>query len=181
MTYDENAVTNALDIYTTPRYFALFFFFLFPFFVTKLSFNYDLWIIIWFIFIFYFSCSGAVHFMASNNDCGVREFDMERFQMTKHFRFPWSINVLFRSLSNTFLRKHWWPFFISYKMFALCMQHTSISPDGKLLIVVGDNPEGMLVDSNSGKVICYLPIKIWYIFGALYRKVTNVGPDNHLF
>lgn len=32
------------------------------------------------------------------------------------------------------------------------MQHTSLSPDGKLLVIVGDNPEGMLVDSQTGKV-----------------------------
>lgn len=32
------------------------------------------------------------------------------------------------------------------------LQHTSISSDGKLLLVVGDNPESMLVDSQNGKV-----------------------------
>lgn len=32
------------------------------------------------------------------------------------------------------------------------MQHTSLSPDGKLLLIVGDDPEGILVDSRSGKV-----------------------------
>lgn len=37
--------------------------------------------------------SGAVHFTASNNDCGVRDFDMENFQLSKHFRFPWPVNV----------------------------------------------------------------------------------------
>ena len=37
--------------------------------------------------------SGATHFMASNNDCGIRDFDMERFQLTKHFSFPWPVNV----------------------------------------------------------------------------------------
>ena len=31
--------------------------------------------------------------MASNNDCGVREFDVERFQLINHFRFPWPVNV----------------------------------------------------------------------------------------
>lgn len=31
-------------------------------------------------------------------------------------------------------------------------QHSSLSPDGKCLVVVGDNPEGLLVDSQSGKV-----------------------------
>ena len=31
--------------------------------------------------------------MASNNDCGIREYDMERFELLKHFRFPWPVNV----------------------------------------------------------------------------------------
>ena len=39
--------------------------------------------------------------------------------------------------------------FLSY------VQHTSLSPDGKLLTIVGDSPDGMLVDSNSGKVLVY--------------------------
>ncbi|RZC04908.1 putative WD repeat-containing protein C2A9.03 isoform F [Glycine soja] len=84
-TYDDNAITNAVEIYDHP--------------------------------------SGAVHFMASNNDCGVRDFDMERFQLSKHFSFSWPVN------------------------------HTSLSPDGKLVVIVGDNPEGILVDSQTGKVV----------------------------
>lgn len=32
------------------------------------------------------------------------------------------------------------------------MQHTSISPDRKLMTVVGDHLEGLLVDSQNGKV-----------------------------
>lgn len=31
--------------------------------------------------------------MASNNDCGIREYDMEKFQLVNHFRFPWPVNV----------------------------------------------------------------------------------------
>lgn len=31
--------------------------------------------------------------MASNNDCGIRDFDMERFQLSKQFSFPWPVNV----------------------------------------------------------------------------------------
>ncbi|XP_042519403.1 uncharacterized protein LOC122093186 [Macadamia integrifolia] len=54
-TYDDNAITNAVEIYE--------------------------------------SSSGATHFMASNNDCGVRDFDMEKFQLSNHFRFPWPVNV----------------------------------------------------------------------------------------
>ncbi|RRT66526.1 hypothetical protein B296_00017115 [Ensete ventricosum] len=34
----------------------------------------------------------------------------------------------------------------------LFLQHTSLSPDGKLLVIVGDDPEGMLVDAHTGKV-----------------------------
>ena len=33
------------------------------------------------------------------------------------------------------------------------LQHTSLSPDGKLLVIVGDNPEGILVDAQTGKVL----------------------------
>ncbi|KAL6544662.1 hypothetical protein OROMI_023524 [Orobanche minor] len=82
-TYDDNAITNAIDIYHGP--------------------------------------SGSVHFTASNNDCGVRDFDMERFQLVKYFSYPWPVN------------------------------HTSLSPDGKIIAIVGDNPDGMLVDSQTGK------------------------------
>jgi len=31
--------------------------------------------------------------MASNNDCGIREYEMERFQLLSHFNFPWPVNV----------------------------------------------------------------------------------------
>ncbi|NP_001288405.1 uncharacterized WD repeat-containing protein C2A9.03-like [Zea mays] len=84
-TYDDNAITNALEIFNTS--------------------------------------SGALHFIASNNDCGVREYDMERYQLFKHFRFDWPVN------------------------------HTSLSPDGKLVIIVGDDTDALLIDSNSGKTI----------------------------
>ncbi|KAB1214993.1 putative WD repeat-containing protein C2A9.03 [Morella rubra] len=100
-TYDDNAITNALEIYT--------------------------------------SSSGAVHFTASNNDCGVRDFDMEKFQLSKHFRFPWPVN------------------------------HTSLSPDGKLLIIVGDNPEGMMVDSQTGKTVMPLCGHLDFSFASAWH------------
>lgn len=37
-------------------------------------------------------------------------------------------------------------------VFNLVVQHASLSPDGKLLAIVGDNPEGLIVDPNTGKV-----------------------------
>jgi hypothetical protein len=39
--------------------------------------------------------SGAVHFIAAINDSGVREYDMERYQLYKHFRFEYPVNVSF--------------------------------------------------------------------------------------
>ena len=38
-------------------------------------------------------CSGSLCITVSNNDCGVREYDMERFQLLNHFRYNWPVNV----------------------------------------------------------------------------------------
>ena len=35
---------------------------------------------------------------------------------------------------------------------SLLMQHTSLSPDRKVVVIVGDDPDGLLIDANSGKV-----------------------------
>ncbi|KAH1208820.1 putative WD repeat-containing protein C2A9.03 [Glycine max] len=106
-TYEDNAITNAVEIYEHP--------------------------------------SGAVHFMASNNDSGVRDFDMERFQLSKHFCFPWPVN------------------------------HTSLSPDGKLVVIVGDYPEGLLVDSQTGKTITPFRGHLDFSFASAWH------PDGHIF
>lgn len=37
-------------------------------------------------------------------------------------------------------------------VFLIYLQHTSLSPDSKIITIVGDNPDGMLVDSQTGKV-----------------------------
>ncbi|PSS14253.1 WD40 repeat protein [Actinidia chinensis var. chinensis] len=100
-TYDDNAITNAVEIYSTS--------------------------------------SGASHFTASNNDCGVRDFDMEKFQLSKHFRFPWPVN------------------------------HTSLSPDGKLLVIVGDNPDGILVDASTGKTVMPLVGHLDFSFASAWH------------
>jgi hypothetical protein len=41
----------------------------------------------------FYTPSGAVHFIASNNDSGVRDYDMERFRLCKYFQFEWPVNV----------------------------------------------------------------------------------------
>lgn len=87
----------------------------------------------------YNSTSGVVNFMASNNDCGVRVFDMEKFEISKHFKFPWPVN------------------------------HSSLSPDQKLICVVGDNPEGLLVDANTGKDIQELRGHLDYSFASAWN------------
>ncbi|TKW41306.1 hypothetical protein SEVIR_1G305600v4 [Setaria viridis] len=84
-TYDDNAITNAVEIFNTS--------------------------------------SGAVHFIASNNDSGVRDYDMEGFRLCKYFQFEWPVN------------------------------HTSLSPDRKVVVIVGDDPDGLLIDANSGKTL----------------------------
>ncbi|EHA8591899.1 putative WD repeat-containing protein C2A9.03 [Cocos nucifera] len=65
--------------------------------------------------------------MTANNDCCVRVFDIEKLVLLNHLSFSWSVNS------------------------------TSVSPDGKLLAVLGDNTDCLLADSQSGKV-CYFPV-----------------------
>ncbi|XP_075512036.1 putative WD repeat-containing protein C2A9.03 isoform X2 [Primulina tabacum] len=100
-TYEENAITNAIEI---------------------------------------FDCSsGGLHFMVSNNDCGVREYDMERFQLLNHFCFPWPVN------------------------------HTSMNPDGKLLTVVGDDCDGILFDTHNRKKIASIVGHLDYSFACAWH------------
>ncbi|KAJ8539757.1 hypothetical protein K7X08_014009 [Anisodus acutangulus] len=106
-TYEENAITNAVEIYD--------------------------------------SMSGGLHFMAANNDCGVREYDMEKFQLMNYFRFPWPVN------------------------------HTSMSPDSKILTVVGDDLTGLLVDSCNGKTIGSIVGHLDYSFASAWH------PDGRTF
>ncbi|XP_039016434.1 uncharacterized WD repeat-containing protein C2A9.03-like isoform X2 [Hibiscus syriacus] len=106
-TYDENAITNAIEIYDSLR--------------------------------------GGINFMASNNDCSLREYDTERFQLLNHFRFPWPVN------------------------------HTSISPDQRLITVVGDHLDGLLVDSQNGKTVATVAGHRDYSFASAWH------PDGRIF
>ncbi|XP_052302815.1 uncharacterized WD repeat-containing protein C2A9.03 isoform X2 [Populus trichocarpa] len=106
-TYDDNAITNAIEIYDGMR--------------------------------------GGIKFMASNNDCGLREYDLETFQLLNHFRFPWPVN------------------------------HTSMSPDSRLMTVVGDNLDGLLVDSQSGKTVSTVEGHSDYSFASAWH------PDGRVF
>ncbi|AED96733.1 WD40-repeat-containing domain [Arabidopsis thaliana x Arabidopsis arenosa] len=87
----------------------------------------------------YRNSSGALHFMASNNDCGVRDFDMERYKLVQLFRYLWPVN------------------------------HSSLSPDGKLVAVVGDDPDGLLVDTSNGQTIGTLKGHLDYSFASAWH------------
>ncbi|WVZ82320.1 hypothetical protein U9M48_029593 [Paspalum notatum var. saurae] len=91
------------------------------------------------------STSGGLRITVSNNDCGVREYDMERFQLLNHFRYNWPVN------------------------------HTSVSPDKKLLAVVGDDRDVLLVDSRNGKVTSTLVGHLDYSFATAWH------PDSRTF
>ncbi|PON84787.1 hypothetical protein TorRG33x02_193390 [Trema orientale] len=41
----------------------------------------------------YASPSGRLHFLASSDDYGVREFNVQRYQPSKHLRIPWPVNA----------------------------------------------------------------------------------------
>eukprot|EP00252_Welwitschia_mirabilis_P007263 TRINITY_DN1847_c0_g2_i1.p1 TRINITY_DN1847_c0_g2~~TRINITY_DN1847_c0_g2_i1.p1 ORF type:complete len:443 (-),score=73.59 TRINITY_DN1847_c0_g2_i1:384-1712(-) len=107
ITYDENAITNAVEIYQSP--------------------------------------SGAMQFMTSSNDCGVRVFDTESFTRLSYFTFPWAVN------------------------------HTSIHPDKKLVVVVGDDCDGLIADSQSGKIVGSLKGHLDYSFASAWH------PDGRIF
>uniref|UniRef100_A0A1J3FLD4 Putative WD repeat-containing protein C2A9.03 n=1 Tax=Noccaea caerulescens TaxID=107243 RepID=A0A1J3FLD4_NOCCA len=74
----------------------------------------------------YQSPSGSLRLITANNDCKIRVFDAQSFTRVSEFAFRWSVN------------------------------NTSVSPDGKLLAVLGDSTECLISDSQSGKVVSSL-------------------------
>uniref|UniRef100_A0A5B7B521 Uncharacterized protein n=1 Tax=Davidia involucrata TaxID=16924 RepID=A0A5B7B521_DAVIN len=101
ITTDENAITNAVDIYTNPN--------------------------------------GSTRVMTANNDAQVRVFDAGNFTSLGCFSFPWSVN------------------------------NTSVSPDGKLVGVLGDNTECLIADAQSGKVVGNLKGHMDYSFASAWH------------
>ncbi|KAJ4822360.1 hypothetical protein Tsubulata_020048 [Turnera subulata] len=106
LTADDNAITNAVDIYRSPY--------------------------------------GSMRITAANNDAQVRIFDTETFGCLNRFSFDWSVN------------------------------NTSVSPDGKVLAVLGDSAECLLADANSGKVTGTLKGHVDYSFASAWH------PDGHI-
>ncbi|RWR93009.1 hypothetical protein CKAN_02223900 [Cinnamomum micranthum f. kanehirae] len=101
MTDDENAITNAVEIYETSN--------------------------------------GSTRFMTANNDSHVRTFDTEMFSLINRLTFPWSVN------------------------------NTSVSPDGKLLAVLGDSADCLIADAQSGKMVGTLKGHLDYSFASAWH------------
>ncbi|KAH7546972.1 hypothetical protein FEM48_Zijuj01G0257800 [Ziziphus jujuba var. spinosa] len=57
----------------------------------------------------------------------------------------------------------------TYDENAITNAHTSLSPDGKLLVIVGDNPDGLLVDSQTGKTIMPLCGHLDFSFASAWH------------
>eukprot|EP00271_Cylindrocystis_brebissonii_P011885 TRINITY_DN2988_c0_g2_i1.p1 TRINITY_DN2988_c0_g2~~TRINITY_DN2988_c0_g2_i1.p1 ORF type:complete len:451 (+),score=77.45 TRINITY_DN2988_c0_g2_i1:178-1530(+) len=91
------------------------------------------------------SAGGTPHLLTSNNDCIVREYDCSNFATVAAHQFPWPVN------------------------------HTSVSPDGKLVVVVGDDPVGLLADCQTGKTVASLQGHADFSFASAWH------PDGLLF
>ncbi|XP_057470200.1 uncharacterized WD repeat-containing protein C2A9.03-like isoform X2 [Actinidia eriantha] len=85
------------------------------------------------------SPNGSVRVMAANNDAQVRVFDAGNFACVSRFCFPWSVN------------------------------NTSVSPDGKLVAVLGDSAECLIADTQSGKVLGNLKGHLDYSFSSAWH------------
>ncbi|KAB1199839.1 putative WD repeat-containing protein C2A9.03 [Morella rubra] len=83
--------------------------------------------------------NGSLRVMTANNDAQVRVFDAENFALLNLFSFNWSVN------------------------------NTSVSPDGKLLAVLGDSSECLMADAQSGKVIGNLKGHLDYSFSSAWH------------
>ncbi|KAM3384181.1 hypothetical protein ACQJBY_008690 [Aegilops geniculata] len=92
----------------------------------------------------YESPSGATRVTAANNDCTVKFLDAERCSLLSRFTLPWSVN------------------------------NTSVSPDGKLLAVLGDSSDCVIADAQSGEEIATLKGHLDYSFSSAWHPGGHV-------
>ncbi|XP_078149005.1 putative WD repeat-containing protein C2A9.03 isoform X1 [Carex rostrata] len=90
------------------------------------------------------SPSGAGRVICGNNDSFVRVLDTDKFSLLNRFPFPWSVNS------------------------------TSVSPDGKLLAVLGDSPDCLTADPQSGKVVSTLKGHLDYSFSCAWHPAGHI-------
>ncbi|KAL2893885.1 putative WD repeat-containing protein C2A9.03 [Bienertia sinuspersici] len=85
------------------------------------------------------SPSGSKWVIISNNDAQIRFYDATNFVCFNQFRFPWSVN------------------------------NASVSPNGKLMAVLGDSAECLVSESHTGKVISTLKGHSDYSFASAWH------------
>ncbi|XP_068480057.1 uncharacterized WD repeat-containing protein C2A9.03 isoform X4 [Phaseolus vulgaris] len=83
--------------------------------------------------------AGSLRVITANNDSQVRVFDAENFASLGCFNYDWSVNNI------------------------------SVSPDGKLLAVLGDSSECLIADANNGKVTGSLKGHLDYSFASAWH------------
>jgi WD40 repeat protein len=89
--------------------------------------------------------SGAqLQLVLSNNDCAVRLYDAGSFLSVATFRLPWAVNC------------------------------SAADPHGRLLCVVGDDPENVILDACSGAVVARLRGHVDYSFACAWHPDGNV-------
>lgn len=92
----------------------------------------------------YRTSNGSLRVTAANNDCYVRIFDANNYVMLNRLPYSWSVN------------------------------NTSVSPDGKLLAVLGDSTDCLIADAQSGKTIGYLKGHLDYSFSSAWHPDGNI-------
>ncbi|PPS13969.1 hypothetical protein GOBAR_AA06624 [Gossypium barbadense] len=122
VTTDDNAITNAVDVYLNPRSL-----------IEEEKMNVAKPIV---------PNLGAMRVMATNNDAQIRVFDAETFSTFNRFSFDRS--------------------------------NTSVSPDGKLLAVLGDSTDCLIADAQSGKVTGTLEGHLDYSFASSWHPDWNI-------
>ncbi|CAM8979210.1 unnamed protein product [Rhodiola kirilowii] len=92
----------------------------------------------------YRDANGSVRVMTANNDAQITVFDTEKFSCLNRFNFDWSVNDI------------------------------SVSPDGRLIAVIGDSTDCLIADSQSGKVVATLKGHLDYSFSSAWHPDGRV-------
>ncbi|KAK4859762.1 hypothetical protein QYF36_011243 [Acer negundo] len=83
--------------------------------------------------------SGSMRVVTANNDAQVRIFDAENFGILNQFSYDWSVNNI------------------------------TVSPNGKLLAILGDSTECLIAETESGKVVGNLQGHLDYSFASAWH------------
>ncbi|KAJ8324833.1 hypothetical protein O5D80_007056 [Batrachochytrium dendrobatidis] len=93
--------------------------------------------------------NGVPQCVISSNDRHIRTLDLNRMEIVSVFPFPWAANC------------------------------SDQSPDKRLLCVIGDNPEGLIISADSGEELCQLKGHIDFSFSCAWSPCgTYIATGN---